>query len=343
MGSRFCNAAEANYSPTDREFTGLVDALKKKAYFTLGCKSLTVGTNHQPLIPIINGTNMEKVKTPRQIRLKEKLLRWDLRVVYIPGKFLGGTDALLRYGVRDNNDETVNWMTDITKNMAEVDSIAPWSDDTLCSLNGSQPPGTEKDVLSTTTTNKVLTTLMTKIEKWFPETKAELEQEVQPYCRVKDMLSAYKGVIYMGDRVVVPEELRERALDTLHAAHQGTTSMRLRAERNLYWPNMARDIATKRMSCIPCDEIALSQSPEPPITPIHPEYPFQYLCSDYFSLQGHNFCLVVDRFSNWLQVFNGKGGAHNLISLLDQCFHSFGIPETLISDGGPEYIAGKSS
>ena len=25
--------------------------------------------------------------------------------------------------------------------------------------------------------------------------------------------------------------------------------MRLRAERNLFWPNMARDIATKRMSC----------------------------------------------------------------------------------------------
>ena len=109
--------------------------------------------------------------------------------------------------------------------------------------------------------------------------------------RVKDMLSAFKGVIYMGDRVVVPEKLRDRTLDTLHAAHQGTTSMRLRAERNLFWPNMARDISSKRMSCIPCDEIAPSKSPEPPITPIHPEYPFQHLCSDCFSLQGYNFCL----------------------------------------------------
>ena len=102
-----------------------MDALEKIAYFTLGCKSLTVGTHHQPLIPIINGTDMQKVKTPRQIRLKEKLLSWDLMLVYILGKFLGGTDALSRYGLRDNNDETVNWMTDITKNMAEVDSSAP--------------------------------------------------------------------------------------------------------------------------------------------------------------------------------------------------------------------------
>ena len=54
----------------------MLDALEKTAYFTLGCKTLTVGTDHEPLIPIINGTDMEKVKTPRQIRLK-KLLRWD--------------------------------------------------------------------------------------------------------------------------------------------------------------------------------------------------------------------------------------------------------------------------
>ena len=75
VGSRFCNSAEANYSPMDVEFTGLVDALEKTAYFTLGCKSLTVGTDLQPLIPIIDGSDLEKVKTPRQIRLKEKLMR----------------------------------------------------------------------------------------------------------------------------------------------------------------------------------------------------------------------------------------------------------------------------
>ena len=113
--------------------------------------------------------------------------------------------------------------------------------------------------------------------------------------------------------------------------------MRLRAERNMFWPNMAMD-----MFCIPCDETAPSQSPEPPMTPIHPEYPFQHICSNFFSLLGHNFCLVVDWFSNWLQVFTGKVGAHNLISLLGQCFHGFGIPKTLTSDGGPEYTAGNT-
>ena len=55
--------------------------------------------------------------------------------------------------------------------------------------------------------------------KRFPETKTELQTDVQPYWRVKDMLSEYNGVIYMGDRVVVPAELRASVLETLHAAH----------------------------------------------------------------------------------------------------------------------------
>jgi hypothetical protein len=180
-------------------------------------------------------------------------MRWDLRVVYIPGKYLGGRDTLSWYGVRDNNDETVNWMSEIAKNMAEVDSIAPWSDDTLfppdrlpatCHPEGRPVPDHHRQGAHHVDDHD---------REGFPETKAELEQEILPYLRVKDMLTVYEGVIYMGDRVVVPEELRSRTLDALNAAHQRTTSMRLRAERNLFWPNVAMDIASKRMSRISCN------------------------------------------------------------------------------------------
>ena len=142
--------------------------------------------------------------------------------------------------------------------------------------------------------------------------------------------------------MVVPESLRERVLSTLHSAHQGTTSMRLRAEKNMFWPNMATDIANTRNHCTSCDAQFPSQSAEPPITPAPPEYPFQHICSDYLSVAGHNFCLVVDRFSNWLQVYTGKGGARNLIHLLGESFHSFGIPESLTSDQGVEYTAAET-
>ena len=42
LGSRFCNKAESNYSPTEGKFTALTDALGKTSYFTLGCSDLTI-------------------------------------------------------------------------------------------------------------------------------------------------------------------------------------------------------------------------------------------------------------------------------------------------------------
>ena len=46
VGSRFCNSAEANYSPTDGEFTALVVDLEKTAYFT-GDRPPTTHLHHQ--------------------------------------------------------------------------------------------------------------------------------------------------------------------------------------------------------------------------------------------------------------------------------------------------------
>ena len=339
VGSRFCQKAESNYSPTEGEFTALVEGLEKTAFFTLGCAHVSVGTDHKPLIPIINNTDLSSVKTPRQHRLRERLLRWNLSAQYIPGKLLGGTDALSRYGVRDVEDETVNWMSDLHRLLAEAEEENTWHEESLSGLKMQSPPISYNDVALATQSDKVMNDLAKTIENGFPRARVDLPKHLQPYWRVREMLSVNDGVIFMGDRIVVPDHLIARVLDTLHSAHQGTTSMRLRAEQSLYWPGMARAIARKRQSCQSCDITAPSQSSEPPITPETPEYPFQHVATDYFTLGGHNFLLVVDRFSNWLQVYRGDGGSSNLIRLLGDLFHSFGISESLTSDGGPQYTA----
>ena len=72
------------------------------------------------------------------------------------------------------------------------------------------------------------------------------------------------------------------------------------------------------------------------------EYLQKLSYEDYLSVAGHNFCLLVDRFRNWLQVYTGKGGATNLIHLLRESVHSFGILKSLTSDQGGEYIPAKT-
>ena len=58
-----------------------------------------------------------------------------------------------------------------------------------------------------------------------------------------------------------------------------------------------------------------------------------------FSYGGKPYLVIVDRYSNWPIVREAHSGATGLVSCLKDTFSTFGIPEELASDGGPEFIA----
>ena len=51
---------------------------------------------------------------------------------------------------------------------------------------------------------------------------------------------------------------------------------------------------------------------------------------------------MMDRYSNWPMVYRSESGADGLVKRLRETFVTFGIPEELTSDGGPQYTAGKT-
>ena len=82
-------------------------------------------------------------------------------------------------------------------------------------------------------------------------------------------------------------------------------------------------------------------SPNPPVD--H----FQTIAADYFSLQGVKFLVVVDRFSGWPHLMKATGsdeaqGPSGLIRCLKFMFATFGVPEEVNSDGGPEFVAAET-
>ena len=60
------------------------------------------------------------------------------------------------------------------------------------------------------------------------------------------------------------------------------------------------------------------------------------------SLNGISYLITVDRCTNWPDVRRARNenkGAQGLIVSLRELFTTFGIPEVLTSDGGPEFAA----
>ena len=70
-----------------------------------------------------------------------------------------------------------------------------------------------------------------------------------------------------------------------------------------------------------------------------PLYPFQCVCADFFHYKGGNYLVIVDRYSNWPIVERAAKGSQGLIDCLRKTFVTFGIPDELASDGGPEFVA----
>ena len=77
-----------------------------------------------------------------------------------------------------------------------------------------------------------------------------------------------------------------------------------------------------------------------PVTPETPLYPFQSICADFFALNSRSFLAIVDKFSNWLSIFQlERDTSEELIRILRDYFSIFGIPITFTSDGAKVFTS----
>ena len=83
--------------------------------------------------------------------------------------------------------------------------------------------------------------------------------------------------------------------------------------------------------------MAPSQPSAPPTPPVPYAYPFQCVCCDFFSHKGSTYLIYVDQYSNWPAMERSQDGAMGLVNGLRHAFITYGIPEELASDGGPEF------
>ena len=164
------------------------------------------------------------------------------------------------------------------------------------------------------------------------------------YIRYKDSFYVNDGLVLFKDRVVIPSSLRQKVLENLHSAHQGVSSMQLRAQSIVCWPGITASIQVTRARCIECNRNAPSQAPllSEPATP--PSTPFEQVFGDFFEFGGHHYLVAGDRLSGWSEVFStptgsAQSGARGLIACLRSLFATFGVPEEFASDGGPEFTA----
>ena len=233
-GSRYLSDAETRYAVIELEILGVVWAVRKCHLFLAGAPFAVV-TNHRPLVPILNSYSLDQIENRRLQRLVMKLRSYQLHTSWRKGTENAFADALSRNPV-DNP---------VTADEFGEDPALSSLGNHACIQSTSSIDGIDlrfNEVLTAARVDPEYQALVNVIHHGFPPTLHKLCPATRPYWTFREHLSVADGFVLKGQRVVIPQALRQNVLNDLHAAHQGLTRTKSRARQIVFWPGLSHDI-----------------------------------------------------------------------------------------------------
>ena len=326
-GSKTISGSSKNYSALELEANAIHAAVRACHMYLFGSPDeIIVLTDHQALIPLFNKKSIAEMPNARVQRFREKLLDYNLRLVWISNKNIICADALSRNPVFPADD------TDREGN-AKISAVFLAAATVLFE--------SEKSIFQQEAENdkqyqEIIAAFKARDEncprKLHPNHPAKSLQKYWPE------ISMFNNLLTYNDRILVPKTLRREILDKLHTPHLGPELTYLNAKELYFWPNMRAAID---MMCARCEEcIALRPSlPTETLQTLKAEYPTHIVSSDLFYLYGDTYITYRDRFSGYLQCSEPLP-SQTQQAVMDQFkswFKILGLMKILRTDGGPCY------
>ncbi|KAK2143360.1 hypothetical protein NP493_4554g00000 [Ridgeia piscesae] len=314
--SRSMTTAEKNYAQIEKEQLSVVFACERFHSYIYGRRVL-VETDHKPLISISKKQLGDA--PPRLQRLLLRIQKYDLVLEYTPGKYLVIADTLSRSYPSKRTEST-------TESEVHIH---------VCAMKSGLPVSERKwEQIAEATAND-----------------EELQRVVccmsdgtvvcpKPYLTFIDELSIVDGVIVKGQRVVVPRSMRTQMLQLVHEGHMGIEKCKRRAREILYWPNMNQDIYETVSRCDVCQVHRYAQPKEPLRMHERPNRPWAKVGCDLFYLKQKPYLLTIDYYSHYPETaLLASETSGQVIIHLKALFSRYGIPSTVMSDGGPQFAS----
>ena len=202
-GSRFLSPAEKNYAVCELECLGIQWAIEKCRLYLLGAEFLVL-TDHKPLLGILNGRDLDSIQNTRLQRITTKLLGYNFKVQWIPGKKQFIADALSRYPVFQPEVED---QADVLIQVLKIHEMDP----ALKIISDAAQEDEEyQQIVAAISEGKLNESLQRGHPGWMLKNQWEFLGFQDQY-----------GLIVHHNRIFVPEEAWKRVLDKLHIQHTG--------------------------------------------------------------------------------------------------------------------------
>ncbi|KAF7783141.1 hypothetical protein Agabi119p4_2517 [Agaricus bisporus var. burnettii] len=334
--SKSMTETERNYDIHDREMLGIMRCLEEWRHFLEGAKhKFEIWTDHRNLEYFAKAQQLNR----RQARWALYLSRFNFELKFRPGKTMGKADALSRrpdfeQGTKDDNK-------DQTLLKPEYFAIRAME---------------EGHMLINAEEGEILDEIRKSEAKEDDVVKAVEEMKRAKVKSLRgDEWRLEEGLVLKEGKVYVPrdETLRTKIIrlhhDTPIAGHGGQWKTVEMVTRNYWWPGVTKQVQKYVEGCDQCQRN--KNRPTPPAGKLMPNpiptKPWADVSVDFIvklpESQGMDSILVVcDRFSKMAHFIptTETTSALGLAKLFrDHVWKLHGLPETVISDRGPQFAA----
>ena len=240
----------------------------------------------------------------------------------VPGKHINVADAQSRAYIEDEVD--CGFIDDIEVRVHSVTQNFPGSSEQL------------EQIRCATSEEATLQRLYQVVMNGWPELRRSVQEDVRPYWNMRDEMSTSDGLLFEGERIVIPESMRQEMLQILHEPHMGMEKTKSRARTAIYWPGMSRAIEDTVAKCSTCLHYARSNPKEPMIAHDTPDGPFVKVAMDIMSFKGRDYLVAVDDYSKFpeLALLENKT-SECVIAHVKSISARYGIPEEIVADNQP--------
>ncbi|XP_055585566.1 uncharacterized protein K02A2.6-like isoform X1 [Uranotaenia lowii] len=138
---------------------------------------------------------------------------------------------------------------------------------------------------------------------------------------------------------MIPSSLRNKILKMLHKNHSGMSKIKQMARRTVFWNGINDDIEDFVKACQICHQTTAIRKTVPYSSWQQTNKPFSRLHADFFHFQKKTFLVVVDSHSKWLELEYMRFGTdcRKVLKVFLSIFARFGLPDTIVTDGGPPF------
>ena len=173
----------------------------------------------------------------------------------------------------------------------------------------------------------------------WPEDKSKVAPQVHPFFSIRDELTIQDGLIFRGQRVVVPQSLRPMIKTKLHSSHMGIDACLRRARESVFWPGFSAEIKQMVETCETCRKFETSPQKEPLVSHDVPLRPWEKIGVDIFELNGKEYLTTMDYYSNFWEIdkLPTDAKATTVIAKLKDHFARYSIPDQVVTDNGPQF------